>query len=257
MSDIKTDMGMRLCSMASYSLVQGVQVVLINEQCSYVTYARNKLVIGALRHHVDYLMWLDTDMIVPDDAMIRLLKHDKDIVGASYARRSPPFDMLGKIPKGTDLAAGGLVEADFLPSGCILVKADVYKKMKWPWYYETYHRDVADGRDLCDSFFDHLEDSFNAKVPLNLRDLMLATGLDDWIEQNVPVNGMTDENPYINEDFCFIHKAKRLGYEAWLDLDMTYEIGHIGTQIIACARPDGKTVSDDDIRLVADEMRAT
>ena len=56
MSDIKSDMGMHLCSMASYSLVQGVQVVLISERCSYVTYARNKLVVGALRHHVDYLM---------------------------------------------------------------------------------------------------------------------------------------------------------------------------------------------------------
>jgi hypothetical protein len=237
--------------MTSYSIMNGVRIVLVNEKGCYLTQSRNKLVSGALKHDPEYLFWVDSDMVFPADALVRLLQHKKDIVGATYARRAPPYDMLGHLPKGTDLVAGGLVEADVLPTGMLLVRADVFRKLKWPWFYETYHRERADGRSITEAFFDHLDDSFQEKVPGQMKNILLESPVfRKWLIKAHDLGDTDKSYPYIGDDYNFMLKARKAGYKIWCDLELTYNIGHIGDQVIAVSRPDGKTASESDVREV-------
>ena len=56
--------------------------------------ARNQLVAQALKAEADYILWLDSDMIVPPDVIPRMIKHmedGKDFVSGIYFRRRAPF----------------------------------------------------------------------------------------------------------------------------------------------------------------------
>lgn len=56
--------------------------------------ARNQLAAQALKAEADYILWLDSDMIVPPDVIPRMIKHmedGKDFVSGIYFRRRAPF----------------------------------------------------------------------------------------------------------------------------------------------------------------------
>jgi hypothetical protein len=99
---------------------------------SQISFQRNELVKRALDAEAEYLLWWDSDITTPPSALYELLGHHKDIVGATYLKKLPPFEMLGKIER----ADGRLKPATYLPGGCVLVKADVYRKIGWPYYFE-------------------------------------------------------------------------------------------------------------------------
>jgi GT2 family glycosyltransferase len=70
----------------------------------------------------------------------RLLSHNKDIVGANYNRRSYPSQSLTlfKCLAGTYYnkeLPKTLFECDAIGTGCLLIKADVFKKISKPWFF--------------------------------------------------------------------------------------------------------------------------
>lgn len=116
----------------------------LNFKGSSISLSRNMLVQSALdipAHMApDYALFIDTDMTFPMEAMGHLLKHQRAIIGATYARRKEPFDALGRLKHvpGRDLAAGGVHEAEALPGGFLMVKMSVFRQLKRPWFFETY-----------------------------------------------------------------------------------------------------------------------
>lgn len=178
------DFGMALASMVPTAL-HAARVGLLNEKSSMITSARNNLAQRALTEfEADYMLWIDSDMTFPPDLLQRLMAHDRDICGATYCRRVPPYNLLGD--ELGDGAEHGLVEMRTMPGGCMLVKADVYRKLKWPWYWETY-------------------------------------------------NVVHGERKIGSEDYQFCMKAIKAGYKIWCDMDVTREIGHIGSQCVQYA----------------------
>lgn len=85
---------------------------------------------------ISHTLWLDSDVVFPKYLLPALLRHDKDIVGCSYVRRTKPFDVLGKTLENKPKEVGEelLVEMSGLPTGCLLVKRDVYRKLKKPYF---------------------------------------------------------------------------------------------------------------------------
>lgn len=116
-----------------------VGLVLMNEKSSMITAARNNLAQRALDFGAEWIFWLDSDMVFPPDALIRLLSHTRGIVGATYNKRVPPYETLGKLIG--EPRSHGVVEAEKMPGGCMLIKADVYRSIGWPYYFETYDCD--------------------------------------------------------------------------------------------------------------------
>jgi hypothetical protein len=107
---------------------------------------RNALVDSVINERCDYLMFIDADMRFPKDALIRLLKHNKDIVGVNATTRSEPVKPTAKniayeedgsvswLPVYSNVKKG-IEKVDAIGCGVILIKNSVFKKMEKPYFY--------------------------------------------------------------------------------------------------------------------------
>jgi hypothetical protein len=140
---------MSLIDLSIFSTVQGVGIKTICKQCSIISMSRNMHVREALAFEpaATHIMWIDSDMKFPAQALVRLLSHDKDIVGAFYNRRVPPYDTVGHLIGQPDISKGGLFAADVMPGGFVLMKRHVYEKIDPPWYFESYDKELATPHD--------------------------------------------------------------------------------------------------------------
>ena len=121
-------------SLAGMCYSPGARIAITNGQSSVVAAARNQCVDAALQLSTEYLFFLDSDMIFPVHTLARLLSHNKDIVGGTYVRRHPPHLMLGHFkgsPEKIDTTVD-LIEMDAMPTGCLLIKTEILRRMKRP-----------------------------------------------------------------------------------------------------------------------------
>jgi hypothetical protein len=139
----------QLC-MASSKL----QLQLITVKSSIVAQARNNGVDLARHFGADFLLFLDSDMLFPPTVLFRLLLHRKDIVGATYAKRVAPFEILGTpLTEQPSVPSGDLVEMQRIPTGCLLISMGVFDKLSKPYFrFETDAEGAIVGEDyvFCD-----------------------------------------------------------------------------------------------------------
>lgn len=139
--------GLSLASFAS-----GVIVEPKGAEGCYVEGNRNRLVQAALEfpQPIDGILWVDTDMRFPPDALLALMHHKRLICGANYRMREPPHDYLGNFLDGDDRHCfePGLHKMDCLPAGFMLVGMSVYRKVEYPWY-----RAPVEPTDLRDDYY--------------------------------------------------------------------------------------------------------
>ena len=108
---------------------------IINNKSSIVAVARNNGVAHALEMQADYMLFLDSDMTFPRDTLYRLLTHQRDIVGATYTKRVPPFDVLGAVLEAQPKPdARGLIEMRHLPTGCLMIRMSVFAALPKPYF---------------------------------------------------------------------------------------------------------------------------
>src|SRR5688572_29556584 len=58
-------------------------------RCPRIEIARETLAQAALDAGSDYILWLDADQTFPDDALLRLIKHNLPFVGCNIRKRNP------------------------------------------------------------------------------------------------------------------------------------------------------------------------
>lgn len=110
--------------------------------------ARDQQVIQSIKDNVDYIFFLDSDMMPPSDTIKKLVAADKDIVSAMCFKRVPPYqpcfytkarlekDEIGKhIPVMESALApeawetSGLCRVEAVGMACCMIKVDVFKKI--------------------------------------------------------------------------------------------------------------------------------
>lgn len=191
-------------SLAMLCSANHARLTLINHRSSLIHKARDLLVVEALKTDPDYIFFLDSDLKFPAFALGRLLSLEKDIVGAAYVNRTPPHHLMVK-PLGDApmMVNGGVHEVATIPTGCLLVKADVFLKLGRPYF-------------RAPSF------EVNQLTP-------------DYLREYLP----DDIRPItIGEDVNFCAQARRRGYSIWLDADLTADIGHIGEHVFQVVTHD-------------------
>lgn len=162
---------------------------LITSECSLISAGRNEMSQGFVNQtNADYLMWIDSDMQFPPYGVTRLVRHDLDIVGGVYFRKSADarplvlrFNEAGLFEEIMDLPETGLFEVDGIGTGFLLI-----------------HRRVIE-----------------AFTPEVVAELGTPFGLG---------KGPTGREE--GEDLSFCRRAKRLGFKIWAD--PTIPLGHIG-----------------------------
>lgn len=113
---------------------------------TYLPRARAGLVAEAQKRGDSHLLWLDSDMRFPKDTLLRLLQHDRPIVGANYATRQAPI-----LPTMKDMdkallfdSADGLLPVSTMGMGCLLTEMGVFTKLPKPHFALGYNRDLDD-----------------------------------------------------------------------------------------------------------------
>ena len=121
---------------------------------SLVYDARNYLAQYAIDNDLDYVLWVDSDVIFPADGLERLLAHDKDFVTGVYFQRRPPhyptiYSHVGEDGKEvcTDYTKKRLFQVEGCGFGFCLVKVDVMRKMVNEYGY-LFHPIPQLGEDL-------------------------------------------------------------------------------------------------------------
>ena len=115
--------------------------------------AREHLSDQALEMDMDYIFMIDDDMIVPSNLFESLYNHDVDIVAPlAFGRNHPHPPVIYEIQEGYDTVEkkhyfinyplktypkDTFVECDAVGFGAVLIKCDVLRKMKKPWFMST------------------------------------------------------------------------------------------------------------------------
>lgn len=136
----------------------GFRISLVNSKSSIVAMSRNLAVDAGLETRAEWMLFLDSDMVFPSDTIARLMAHNFPIVGATYPRKIQPLTFIGNRLDGTpfSLKDTGLTEASRLPAGCLLIKTEVFDRMKKPFFRCGY--DEKTGEILGEDFWfsDHV-----------------------------------------------------------------------------------------------------
>ena len=235
--------GNSVAAMAAYSAQSGIEIAMLNVQSSLICHSRNMTVKFALENNCDYIMWIDSDMKMPADTILRLLKHNKEIVGSTYNKRTPrpdgSYETLGRL-KGAQPDPGtvlrGLHEAERLPGGVLLVKCDVYRNMPEPWYALAY---TWPGENLLERFKNMMREYYGKTPPEDALAEVGDSKLGAWLGEYGyhGERGFEEADRLWGEDLWFTRKVQQLGMKVWCDLDLTYEIAHLGVIEVTCLPP--------------------
>jgi len=134
-----------LATLMGNAVASGHEMGIFNCEGTLICDQRTTLAKKAVDSGADYVLWLDSDMRFPKDALTRLLAHGKDIVGANYVTRALPVSPTArnftdgqwwKVP--TYNHSTGLEEVTAAGMGLMLTSTKVFKKMPAPWFHIGY-----------------------------------------------------------------------------------------------------------------------
>lgn len=103
---------------------------LLRLSCDIVS-SRTWLVNEALARGATHILFVDSDMMFPDDTLKRLLAHKKEIVGVEYNKREFPLSLVSQpLTERSDT----LYKAKHVGTGLLLIDLSVFKNLKGPWF---------------------------------------------------------------------------------------------------------------------------
>ncbi len=125
------------------------KVVYSNQIGGYKPHGMNNLVRDAREVGATHLLNIDSDMTFPPDALERLLKADRDIVGAAYNQRGNHLDQGAPTTTVKFLGENGykavqpgdfpteLFECGAVGLGLTLINMRVFDSLPFPWFHTT------------------------------------------------------------------------------------------------------------------------
>lgn len=112
----------------------------------YVDINRNKIIQEAQKAQATHILFVDNDMIFPEDAILTLMNRNKDIIGANYNVRLDPTSEVLSGPTTKMLVNGvpvSMMDQDFptkifkcyaVATGFMMVKMKVFNKLQVPYF---------------------------------------------------------------------------------------------------------------------------
>ena len=107
----------------------------------YIHIGRESIAKQALDYDCSHLLFVDSDILCPHDAIARLIAHDVPIVGARYNKKVSPPEPIVK----EDITE--LSPVAFVPTGFLLIDTDVFRKIGAPYF------SFDDGAESEDVYF--------------------------------------------------------------------------------------------------------
>lgn len=94
----------------------------------------------ARQYQCSHIMLMEHDHTWPTDTILRLLAHDKDVVGCTYGARNPPHRVHGVElhDKGIDLNNQTFRKVKRLPMGALLIRLSVMDNWEQPLFTDRW-----------------------------------------------------------------------------------------------------------------------
>jgi hypothetical protein len=191
---------------------------------SIVHFARNMLIANLIKSGKpwDYVLFMDDDMVPERDSLVKLLSHQREIVGALCTKRTDPplpniryFDEnTGDFSEILDWGTDGLIEVDAVGTGMILISKKALEEIADAYFKCRYEKKFL---GMPDSLAEH----FQAQR-LRAFDTINANG---WWFRNLL--HMKDGNSEYGEDVSFCVMAKMI-CSIPVYCDTTVRPGHLG-----------------------------
>lgn len=177
---------------------QFVQLGLTNAVSSRIAVNRNIIVENARTLGATDILWIDSDSSFPVQSLMQLLMHDKDIVCATTCRR-----------KGNDRSPVAVP----IDIGSIQPNQKLVKMKQIGFPFMLTKMSVFDKLDELGVAPNH---SYFAEPP---RWMMEKAGM--------PTDG---SDAIVGEDEYWCHLVLNAGFDIWCDMELSMQIGHIGTK---------------------------
>lgn len=144
---------------------------------------RNIMLEEMMKRDIDYVLWLDVDMIYPHDIICKYMEHDFDVMGCLYFKRAEPFSPIGYV-KGDNpskpykpldprlIPKDTVIEVDALGFGGMMVNMKTYKMMgedKWMKYSDNFYLpyETVEPKFTHDILFCKTAQEYGAKIMLH------------------------------------------------------------------------------------------
>jgi hypothetical protein len=165
--------------------------------CSIITMARNSLVNEFLKTDATDMLFIDSDVVVtPDDVLRLLAQHSgRDVTAGMYPRRASDkrfFLDMHYDETGNLVFDGSLLKVNRVGTGFMMISRDIIERLiaaHPEWRYEN-----KDGNGTVASVFD-----FTIK-----------------------------DGKFVGEDYLFCDRVREIGGSVWVDVDIS--LPHIGTE---------------------------
>ena len=161
---------------------------------SNVNRARNSCAAKFLAGDATHLMFVDADIQFRAEDIVKLVAHDKNIVGGIYPQKTlPPKMVVNTLDNGR--CEGDLVEVGTLGTGFMLIKRTVFTQM-----IEAGAQKYTDAIGLSSVENDNQFDFFNCTID--------------------------SQGRYLTEDWSFCRRWRELGGTIWADTSIP--LVHVG-----------------------------
>ena len=149
---VPVDFAIALSGLIAHSLARGQLVELINSRNSLLPRSRHRIVKAAIAQGATHVLFLDSDMVFPRNALDVLLHAKREIVGCNYLTRQPPFKPTARDDDFTPIrlnASSGISEVAYIATGCLLVTLKVFQAIGTPYFDTRYlpAKDDWEGED--------------------------------------------------------------------------------------------------------------
>ena len=122
---------------------------------------RNEAAREMLDKGGEWLLCLDDDHVFSTGLLNRLLSHNKPVVGALYLQRAKPFLPIAYSHKDEEgryhninlhnHGENDLIEVAAVGTGGMLIRAEVFRKLSWPWFE---HGRASEDLIFCDKVYE-------------------------------------------------------------------------------------------------------
>jgi 2-polyprenyl-3-methyl-5-hydroxy-6-metoxy-1,4-benzoquinol methylase len=145
-----------------YSNNRNYSVKIYMKISTVIDRARSELVRDCLKDECDYILFVDSDILMPKGSIDKLIDMNTDIASGLYFAKAKPYLPVARVIKNTkyfyleDFEYNKIIDVAGVGMGLCLIKSDVFKKLTYPYFKLDWKNDengiyqVAEDLYFCD-----------------------------------------------------------------------------------------------------------
>jgi GT2 family glycosyltransferase len=137
-------------SLYNMTVPEGIETELKTFYGYSIDEVRNNMASYAVSHNFNGIMFVDSDMKLPKDTLVRMINLNKEVVACLYLRKSEDEEKIEafffdtnpdpdvKFPRKRilkeDIKGNSIIELAAFGFGCVLIKTKVFEKIEYPYF---------------------------------------------------------------------------------------------------------------------------